>query len=800
MNAKVEEKKPDLVTVTIDGVEIQAPKGASIIKVADDHGIDIPRFCYHRKLSVPANCRMCLVDVEMGGKPAPKPLPACATAIADGMVVSTESERAIKAQKGVMEFLLINHPLDCPICDQGGECELQDVAMGYGRSVSRFSERKRVVKDEDLGPLVSTDMTRCIHCTRCVRFLDEIAGTTELGMMFRGEHSEIGTFIGAGVHSELSGNIIDLCPVGALTNKPFRFRARAWEMLSHPSVAPHDAIGSNISLHQVRGTIKRVVPRDNDLVNESWIADRDRYSYEGIYAEDRAQQPMVKRDGTWEEVDWQEALEVAANGLRDLVDRDGAGQLGALVSPSATTEEMYLLGRLVRGLGSDNIDHRLRQGDFRDDAAAGAPLLGCTLPEVDGLNAALVVGGYTRHDQPMLNHRLRKVSRAGGTVMFMNPRRFDWNFAPAVEHVCAPAAMVAELALVATAAAQMNGESVEGLDDYTAGGTPSDAHREIAEALIGGERSAVITGNLVEVHPAGAELRFLTALLGRLTGSSVGNLGHGANSAGGWAAGAVPQRDATGAECKGLHARAMFDEPRKGYVLMNVEPEHDAWDGAAARRALDGADLVVALTTYATDTMCAYADVILPIGAFSETAGTFVNADGRWQTFAGVGRPVGDARPAWRVLRVLGNLLSLDGFDYNAPDEIHNEIRSRCGGEAPMARYDWTSRAAARAVGGSLLRVGSAAIYGVDPLVRRGIALQKTPQAAPACVSLSPETAERHGLSEGDWAEVKQTGEAVRLPVAVDEAVPPETAWIPAGMPSTAALGPLVGEVSLERA
>ncbi|MGD8710291.1 MAG: NADH-quinone oxidoreductase subunit NuoG, partial [Ectothiorhodospiraceae bacterium] len=508
MNAKVEDTKPDTVTVTIDGRDIEASKGTTIIKVADDHGFHIPRFCYHRKLSAPANCRMCLVDVEMGGKPAPKPLPACATVINDGMVVRTQSERALKAQRGVMEFLLINHPLDCPICDQGGECELQDLAIGYGRGVSRFTERKRVVKDENLGPLISTDMTRCIHCTRCVRFLEEVAGNKELGGMFRGEHTEIGTFVGAGVHSELSGNIIDVCPVGALTSKPYRFRARAWEMLSHHSVAPHDTLGSNLYVHQVRGAVKRVVPRDNDSVNECWISDRDRFSYQGIYSEDRLLRPRVKENGQWRETDWETALEKAVGGIQSLVAKHGAGQLGALVSPSATLEEQYLLGRLVRGLGSDNIDHRLRQGDFRDDTVAPAyPHLGLPVAEVERLNAALVIGGYPRHDVPMLNHRLRKAARAGGDVMFVNPKAMDWNFDVAAELVTPPQALRNELATIIHALAAEKGVAVpENLQAY-GDAEPGEAHRRVARALVQGERSAVVLGHLVESHPAGAELR-----------------------------------------------------------------------------------------------------------------------------------------------------------------------------------------------------------------------------------------------------------------------------------------------------
>ncbi|HEX5512811.1 MAG TPA: NADH-quinone oxidoreductase subunit NuoG, partial [Gammaproteobacteria bacterium] len=403
-------KNPDLITITVDGVEMQVPKGAMIIEATDAARIDVPRFCYHKKLSVVASCRMCLVEVEQGGRPAPKPMPACATPVADGMKVFTNSPKALAAQKGVMEFLLINHPLDCPVCDQGGECELQDVALGYGRSVSRFTERKRIFEDEDLGPLVGTAMTRCIHCTRCVRFLSEIGGQRELGAVGRGEHTQITTYIEHGVHSELSGNIIDLCPVGALTDKPYRFSARAWEMLSRPTIAPHDSVGSNISAHYLRGQIKRVVPRDNEEINECWLADRDRFSFHGVYSEDRLTQPMIKRDGQWQEVDWETALTAAVEGLRRIAS-ESPEQLGVLVSPTATTEEMYLLGKLVRGLGSRNIDHRLRQADFSDqNEAALYPSLGQSIVDLEHLKAALVIGADLRAQAPMLNHRLRKAS------------------------------------------------------------------------------------------------------------------------------------------------------------------------------------------------------------------------------------------------------------------------------------------------------------------------------------------------------------------------------------------------------
>jgi len=798
MSAEVKTQNPETVSVTIDGQAIEAPKGASLISVADEHGIDIPRFCYHSKLSAPANCRMCLVDVEMNGRKAPKPLPACITAVADGMVVQTTSERALKAQRGVMEFLLINHPLDCPICDQGGECELQDLALGYGRSVSRFSERKRVVKDENLGPLVATEMTRCIHCTRCVRFLDEIAGTSELGAMYRGEHTEISTLVGTGVHSELSGNIIDLCPVGALTSRPYRYSARAWEMLSHSSIAPHDCLGSNIDLHQVRGTVKRVVPRDNEAINECWISDRDRFSYEGIYSEDRLLSPQIRENGEWQSVDWQTALEAAANQLRDTIEQHGADALGALVSPSSTLEEMYLLSRIIRALGSDHIDARLRRGDFRDGVEAhGFAGLETPVAELENLEAALIIGAYPRHEQPLINHRLRKAARNGASVMALNPRGFDWNLPLETEQVVPAADMPRALAAVARAVAtRRQVDEPQGLSEWLGESTPDDSAQRIAAALIGEGRRAVLLGGMADSHPAGAELRYLAAAITRLTGAEYGELTPGANTAGAWLAGAVPGRSADGARTGGLDAAAMLEQPRRGYVLMNVEPEHDCFDAEAASHALDQAEAVIALSAYDTPVLRAQADVLLPIATLGETAGTLVNAEGRWQTFAGVGYPQGDARPAWRLLRVLANVLGIEGFSYQAPDEIHHELRSLAG-DAGVARPSEAIEARAPATA-TMTRIGSPAMFGVDALTRHADSLQHSDHAAPAQVVMNPADAEALGVADQAQVSVRQRGEARRLPVSISQAVPAGSVWIPAGVEGSEGLGALMGAIEVK--
>ncbi|MEO7107701.1 MAG: NADH-quinone oxidoreductase subunit NuoG, partial [Rhodoferax sp.] len=390
-----------MIEIELDGKKVDIVEGSMIMHAAEKAGTYIPHFCYHKKLSIAANCRMCLVDVEK----MPKPMPACATPVTQGMIVRTKSEKAIKAQKSVMEFLLINHPLDCPICDQGGECQLQDLAVGYGSSSSRYEEEKRVVFHKDIGPLISMEeMSRCIHCTRCVRFGQEIAGAMELGMSHRGEHAEIEAFVGLTVDSELSGNMIDICPVGALTSKPFRYSARTWELSRRKSVSPHDSTGTNLVIQVKNNTVMRVVPLENEAVNECWIADRDRFSYEALNSADRLTTPMLKQGGEWKSVDWQTALEYVAHGLQSIKASQGAASIGALVSPHSTLEELYLAGALVRGLGSENIDYRLRNADFAN-SHAGARHLGMAIADLNNLERVLVVGSNLRKDHPLFAQR-----------------------------------------------------------------------------------------------------------------------------------------------------------------------------------------------------------------------------------------------------------------------------------------------------------------------------------------------------------------------------------------------------------
>jgi NADH-quinone oxidoreductase subunit G len=705
----------DLVNIEVNGVALKARKGQMIMQVTDPADIYIPRFCYHQKLSVAANCRMCLVEVEK----VPKPLPACATPVAEGMKVFTRSPRAVAAQKATMEFLLINHPLDCPICDQGGECELQDQAMGYGRDISRFSERKRVVKDKNIGPLVSTDMTRCIQCTRCVRFGQEIQGYPELGTTGRGEHMEITTYVEHSVDHELSANIIDLCPVGALNNKPFRYHARSWEMTQHALISPHDAFGTNLYAHVLRGKIMRIVPRENEAINETWIADRDRFGFEGSYSPERATMPMMRLNGTLTVVDWETALAAAAEGLAKVTAQFGANSAGFLASPSATLEELFLLSLIARRLGCDNIDHRLRQLDFRGQARdAPVPGIGMAIADVENLQGILVVGSNLRHELPMLAHRVRKAAvRQGAKVAFLNPRRFDYLF-PVAAYALAETDMVAELAAVLQAASEALGRPLPETI------VVNETHRDVAKALLCGERRAIFLGTLAQRHPRYAELKDLGRRLAELTGAKLGLLTEGANAAGAHLAGVVPHRLAGGAPAPspGLAAADMLAARLKAYVLFGgIEP---AADLAGDAEALNHADLLIAVSTHLSEHLKTSAHIVLPIGCFAESAGTFVNIEGRWQSWQGAAKLVGESRPGWKVLRVLANLLQVPHTEFNSAEEVRAALAAICGNGQTAQATEVVGNLEARASGDTAWI--DLPPYQGDVLVRGSEALAKT--------------------------------------------------------------------------
>jgi NADH-quinone oxidoreductase subunit G len=760
----------ELVTIHINDAPVQVRKGAMLIEAADAQGIAIPRFCYHRKLSVAANCRMCLVEQER----APKPVPACATPVMEGQKFWTRSEKVRKSQQAVMEFLLINHPLDCPICDQGGECELQDVAVGYGGSTSQFAEIKRVVRDKDIGPLIETEMTRCIQCTRCVRFGTEIAGMREMGGTGRGDRLEIGTFIEKSLHSELSGNIIDLCPVGALTAKPSRYSARAWEMKAYPSVAPHDSVGSNLEIHVARKKVVRCVPRENESVNECWISDRDRFSYQGATHSERLTKPMLKRDGQWYEVSWQQALEAVVEALRNV----GPAQIGALANATSTVEELYLFQRLMRGLNVRNIDHRLRQTDFSDQTAAPVmPYLGMKIAEVEQVNAALLIGANVRYEQPLLNYRLRKASLNGAQLFALNPCAYDFNY-EIQQQAVAPSEMVATLQAML-----------------------ADANHSAMQALKNAPNAAVWLGNIAVQHPEFAQLRALASQIATQTGAKFGYFAENANTNGAWLAGVVPHRLSIGRELKqqGLSCGDMLKNAMRAWVLLNTELA-DFANPQQAMQALTAADHVVVIAPFADEAARQYATVLLPGSVFSETAGTFVNAEGVWQSFRGAVEPPVDARPTWKILRVLGNTFGIPEFDWGSAEEVAAELRIDLHGvDLHKTQYRGTpARQAMTVPAGSFQRVGEVTMYRSDALVRRAAALQA--MVEPACVRLHPQDAEKLGVAAGERVQVTQAGIGITLPVQCDAAIPRGCAGVAAGLEAVDALGDAFGTLQITRA
>jgi len=773
MSAQPATPNLDLVNIEVDGKPTQIRKGAMIIEAADAIGVSIPRFCYHRKLPIAANCRMCLVEVEMGGKPMPKPQPACATPVAEGMKVTTRSAGALKFQRDVMEFLLINHPLDCPICDQGGECELQDVALGYGRSVSRYTERKRTIADENLGPLVATEMTRCIQCTRCVRFTSEIAGTYELGGMSRGDNLQIGTYIGKALETELSGNVIDVCPVGALTNKPFQFKARAWELIAKPSVGYHDALGSNLWLHTRRGEVLRAVPRDNETINECWLSDRDRYSHQGMYAADRITAPQVKRNGQWQSTTWEDALILAGEALAK-----ARGDIGFLVAPATTNEEGDLLVRLAHGLGSAHVDHRLRQIDFADGARAQA--FGLPVAEVDKVKAALLVGSDLRYEMPLLNHRVHQAVKKGAKVYAVNPARFSFNYALAGEAIVAPQAMVDALLALAKAAVQGGATAPAALAPAIDAVQADEGDRGAIDALKAG-KAVVILGEAAATHPQASWLRAIARFIAQATGAGYNEIPVGANALGLTRVGVLPGNG-------GLDAQAMLAQPRKTYVLYGVELPHDVADGAAALQALTGAESVVAFSAYATPALRDLADVILPIALLPEIDGTLVNVDGLAQSVVQGARAPGDARPGWKVLRALGGGLKLAGFEFDDLAGLRDGIVDR----AATAREGLAPRATVE----GLSRLATWPMYRSDAVLRRATALNAHPLNRAPAVRLSAAEAQRLGLADGAPVRVGK----VVLPAAIDASVPDGTVWIEAAHELTATLPPYGAAITLSKA
>ncbi len=773
-----------MVEIELDGQKVEVPAGSMVMHAAEKAGTYIPHFCYHKKLSIAANCRMCLVDVEK----APKPMPACATPVTQGMIVRTKSDKALKAQQGVMEFLLINHPLDCPICDQGGECQLQDLAVGYGVGKSRYTEEKRVVFHKNVGPLVSMEeMSRCIHCTRCVRFGQEIAGVMELGMAHRGEHAEIQTFVGRTIDSELSGNMIDICPVGALTSKPFRYSARTWELSRRKSVSPHDSTGANLVIQVKSNKVMRVVPLENEDVNECWIADRDRFSYEALNSDQRLTQPMIKQGGAWKTVDWTTALEYVANGLKLVKAEHGASAIGALGSAHSTVEELHLLAAVVRGMGSQNVDYRLRHADFSNTAPAGqAQWLGSSIAALSELDRALVIGSALRKDHPLFALRLRQAARHGAQISSLQANEDDWLMPVSARLTVAPSAWPQALADVAQCIAEANGVAAP------AAGQATEAAQAIATSLLSGQRKAVLLGNAAAEHPQAASLLSLANWIAAQTGASVGYLTAAANTVGAQWAGALPQQG-------GLNAGQMLGTAGlKALLLLNTDPVLDSANAAAATKALAAADMVVVMSPFKSG--LDYADVLLPTAPFTETSGTFVNAEGRVQSFVGVVKALGETRPGWKILRVLGNLLAFDGFQQESSEQVRDQALGDVAGLS--ARLNNTSAAAVQLTASTgLERLAELPIYASDALVRNATALQLTADAKQAAtVSLPQSLWDQLGLQAGGQVRLTQDGAgAAQLFAKLDAKLPATVVRVASGLLETAALGASFGTLTVTK-
>ena len=767
-----------MVEIEIDGKSVEVQQGSMVMDAAKKLGTHIPHFCYHKKLSIAANCRMCLVEVEK----APKPLPACATPVTPGMKVHTHSEKAVQAQKSVMEFLLINHPLDCPICDQGGECQLQDLAVGYGKTSSRYSEEKRVVFHKNVGPLISMEeMSRCIHCTRCVRFGQEIAGVMELGMLNRGEHSEITSFVGKSVDSELSGNMIDLCPVGALTSKPFRYQARTWELGRRRSVSPHDSMGSNIILQTKANQVLRTVPLENEAINECWISDKDRYAYEGLNGSDRLQTPMVKQDNRWVKTDWETALDYIARSLNSIKADHGSDAIAAIAHPMASVEELHLLQKVIRGLGSNNIETRLRQQDV--SGAAKAPWLGMKVADVSQLQRAFFIGSFLRKDQPLLAARVRAATKRGLKVTRLGASAEDWLMQVAASALATPSNWPAELAGVAAAVAQVKGVAA-----------PSNANispnaKAIADSLMSGERKAVFLGSAAIGHPQFAQLHAYAQFIAEQSGATLAFLPEGGNSVGAHLVKAVTEVGVQGVLAKEL----------KAVVLLGLEPSADLLDPQAAKAALAKAGTVIAMTAFDSAELREVADVLLPITPYTETSGSYVNAEGTLQSVQAAVRPLGEARPAWKVLRVLGNVLGLDNFYFNSSEEVLAEALPGSF-ESQLNNQTSTQPAVTSIYTAAIERLADVTIHSSDAIVRRAPALQLT-QDAKRAVKLGLPSAlfAQLGLKEGDAVKVTQLGASVVMPATEEKALVDGVVRLSAGTAPSAQLGAMFGQLSVER-
>ena len=773
-----------MVEIELDGKAVEVPQGSMVMHAANKLGTYIPHFCYHKKLSIAANCRMCLVEVEK----APKPLPACATPVTQGMKVFTHSAKAVEAQRSVMEFLLINHPLDCPICDQGGECQLQDLSVGYGKSTSRYSEEKRVVFHKNVGPLISMEeMTRCIHCTRCVRFGQEVSGIMELGMVNRGEHSEITTFSGQTIDSELSGNMIDICPVGALTSKPFRYAARTWELGRKRSLSPHDSLGTNTTVQTKANRVMRVVALENEAINECWISDRDRFAYEGVNSAERLTVPMVKQEGKWLETDWESALEYVTRSLKTITADHGADALAAIAHPISSVEELHLLQKVVRAMGSDRVETRLRQTDLR--GAAAAPWLGMPIANVSQLDRALVVGSFLRKEQPLIAARLRTATKRGLQVSRLDAGGDDW-LMPTFGVSAAPSRWTAVLSEVASAIAKAKSSQ---LPAGVQGGAVSKEAQSIADSLLSGSNKAVLLGSAAIAHPHASNLHVLAQFIAEHTGATLGFLPIGGNAVAAPLLQAVQQKPNAGID-------SVLDGSARAVLLLNVEPLSDLPNPEQTRFALTKADTVIALSAFASSELLELADVLLPITPFTESVGSFINAAGTVQTIQPSVRPLADARPAWKVLRAMGSLLGLNGFLLNTPEEVCGEALAKPIAERLNNRFNASPSLVQEQAVNGLERVSDLPIYGVDAIVRRAPALQLTRDAKNAHrLGLNAKTFAELNLKEGDLVAISQGAKTVQMPAMLESQLAAGCVRLSATTPASAELAAMFGAVTVSR-
>ena len=781
----------NMIEIHVDGKPVEVPQGSMVMHATNKLGTYVPHFCYHKKLSIAANCRMCLVEVEK----APKPLPACATPVMAGMKVFTHSAKAVEAQKSVMEFLLINHPLDCPICDQGGECQLQDLAVGYGKSSSRYKEEKRVVFHKNVGPLISMEeMSRCIHCTRCVRFGQEVAGVMELGMINRGEHSEITTFVGQTVDSELSGNMIDICPVGALTSKPFRYAARTWELVRKRSISPHDAVGANTTVQIKANHVMRVVALENEAINECWISDRDRFAYEGLNSPDRLTTPMVKQNGQWLETDWQSALDYVVHSLGDIQKQHGSQALAALAHPIASTEELYLLQKVMRGLGSQQIESRLRQTDTRGSAVL--PWLGMPIAKLGELKRVLVIGSHLRKDLPLIAARVRTATKQGLKVYRLDAGGNDWLMPIAAHLKSKPSQWVDQLGQIAQAIAQA--KSISSPSGLAVKSVSREAQM-IADQLLSNtklespEPQAILLGSLAIAHPNASDLHVLAEFIATHTGCTFGFLCEGGNSVGAQLVGATQGNQGS--------IDTVLQSKARAYVMLHVEPLNDLPNPQQARSALQAADTVIAMSAYTSPDLLELADVILPITPYTETIGSYVNMAGQVQTIQPSVRPLADARPAWKVLRALGSLLNLEGFLYNLPEEVYADAFAKPVQDLLNNSFTATPEIQQRIpIAAALERLADQPIYSSDAIVRRAPALQRTRDAKDATmVGVGQTLWTQLSLQAGDRVVLAQNGHTVEASVLLQPDLADGVVRIATATELSGQLASMSGEVSLSK-